>query len=103
MAKSHGAGTRRTKEDNKSSSITTTTAFIIPWSNKSSISEPVCCFLFVGFVSLGPYLGHMEVSWRGVKSELQLLAHATATATAIRDLSHIFGHTAHGNARSLMH
>ena len=40
--------------------------------------------LFV-FAFLRPHLWHMEVSRLGVKSELQLLAYATATAT--QDLS----------------
>ena len=33
------------------------------------------------FVFLGPHQGHMEIPRPGVKSELQLLAFATATAT----------------------
>ena len=44
----------------------------------------------------------MEVPWLGVKSELQLLAYATATAT--RDGSSSATHTAvHSNTRSLTH
>ena len=39
------------------------------------------------FVFLGPHLQHMEVPRLGVKSELQLPAYTTATAT--RDLSHV--------------
>ena len=42
-------------------------------------------FFFSGF--LGPHLWHMEVSRLGVKSELQLPAYTTATAT--QDPSHI--------------
>ena len=38
-------------------------------------------FIYLFFVFLGPYLWHMEVSRLGVKSELQLLAYPTATAT----------------------
>ena len=44
-------------------------------------------FLFFLFFFLWPYLQHMEVSGLGVKSELQLLAYATATTT--QDLSHV--------------
>ena len=44
----------------------------------------------------------MEVPELEVKSELQLLAYASATAK--RDLSHIFTYTtAHGNAGSSTH
>ena len=49
------------------------------------------------FSFLGLHLWHMEVSRLGIESELQLLAHTTATATL--DLNHIFnlhcrlGHT----------
>ena len=69
--------------------------------------KPASSWLLVGFVSttpqwelpffffscfLGPHLQHMEVPRLGVKSELQLLAYATATATAdpscICDLYH---------------
>ena len=42
----------------------------------------ICCCVF-----LGPHLWHVDVLRLEVKSELQLLAYATATA--IRDLSHI--------------
>ena len=38
--------------------------------------------LFQDFFFLGPCLQHMEVPRQGVKSELQLLAYATATAMA---------------------
>ena len=41
------------------------------------------------FLILGLHMWHMEVVRLGVKPELQLLAYATATATATRDLSHI--------------
>ena len=44
------------------------------------------------FFFLGPWVWHMEVPRLGVKSELQLLAHTTATATpepsCVRDLHH---------------
>ena len=43
----------------------------------------------LSFVFLGPHLRHMEVPRLGVKSELQLLAYATATA--IQYLSCICG------------
>ena len=50
----------------------------------------VCLFLV--FLFLGPQLHHMEVPRLGVESALQLLAHATATATSnlswIYDLHH---------------
>ena len=36
---------------------------------------------FLFFVFLGPYLWHMEVPRLGVKSELQLLAYTTVTAS----------------------
>ena len=44
-------------------------------------------FFFSAFCFLGPYPRHMEVSRLGLESELQLPA--TATATAMQDLSHI--------------
>ena len=44
-------------------------------------------FLFFFFCFLGPHPRNMEVSRLGVRSELQLLAYATALPT--RDLSHI--------------
>ena len=43
--------------------------------------------VFLFFCFLGPYVQHMEVPRLGVKSELQLLAYTTATAT--QDPSHI--------------
>ena len=46
-------------------------------------------FLFY-FCFLGPQVQHMEVPRLGVKSELKLLAYTTATATATRDLGHIW-------------
>ena len=42
---------------------------------------------FLSFVFLGPHPQHMELPRLGVKSELQLPAYATATAT--RELSHV--------------
>ena len=45
-------------------------------------------YYFFLFCFLGPHPQHMEVSRLGVKSELQLLAYITATAT--QDPSHIF-------------
>ena len=47
-------------------------------------------FLFVClfFVFLGLHAQHMEVPWRGVELELQLLSYTTATA--MPDPSHIF-------------
>ena len=42
---------------------------------------------FFFFVYLGPQLWHMEVPRLGVKSESQLLAYTTTTATP--DLSHV--------------
>jgi len=42
---------------------------------------------FFFFLLLGPYPWSMEIPMQGVKSELQLLA--TATATAMRNLSHV--------------
>ena len=50
-------------------------------------SLPFLFFLFVCFCFLGPHPWHMEVSRLGVKSELQLPAYTTATAT--RDPSHV--------------
>ena len=54
----------------------------------SLVSEPTlffCLFFFFPFSFLGLYLCHMEVPRLGGKSELQLPAYTTATAT--RDLS----------------
>ena len=48
---------------------------------------PECSFFFF-FGFLGLHLQHVEVPRRGVASELQLLAQATAKAT--RDLSYVF-------------
>ena len=45
------------------------------------------CFFF--FFFLGPHQWHMEVPRLGVKSELQLPAYTTVTATATRDPSYI--------------
>ena len=44
-------------------------------------------FFFFFFVFLGPHLWHMEVPRLGVKSELQLLTYAIATA--MQNLSHV--------------
>ena len=44
---------------------------------------------FFFFFFLGTHPWHMEVPRLGVESELQLLAYVTATATAMRDPSHI--------------
>ena len=64
-----------------------------PWSNLLEFNSPSSklhsrlvsqsvIYLFVYLFSfLGPYLWHMEVPRLGVKSELQLLVYATATAT----------------------
>ena len=43
-------------------------------------------YLFIYFVFLGLHLWHMEVPRPGIKSELQLLAYATATV--MQDLNH---------------
>ena len=64
------------------------------------------CPLYWELLFLGPHLQHVEVPRLGVESELQLLAIATATATAMWDPSGIFMDaytTAHGNAGSLTH
>ena len=53
----------------------------------SVLNEVVLLFLF-SFCFLGPHPRHMEVPELGVKSELQLLA--TATATVMPDLSHVY-------------
>ena len=58
--------------------------------------------LFFFFFFFGLHWQHMGVPRRGVKSELQLLAYATATATGIRAAPATYT-TAHGNARSLTH
>ena len=47
----------------------------------------IFCFVCLFVLSLGPHLRHMEVPGLGVESELQLLAHPTATA--MLDSSHI--------------
>ena len=65
--------------------------------------EEVLCigFYFILFI-LGPHLWHMEVPRLGVKSELQLLAYTTATATP--DLSCTCNlHHNQGDAGSLTH
>ena len=50
-------------------------------------------FYFILFTVLGPHPQHMEVPWWGVKSELQLQAYTTTTATQepshVCDLHHI--------------
>ena len=49
----------------------------------------VCVYVFIfAFFFKGPHPWHMEVPRLGVKSELQLLAYATATA--MWDLNHIY-------------
>jgi len=56
--------------------------------------------LFV-FAFLGLHLRHMEIPRLGVKMELQLPAHKTATAMQDLNCNRICDHTtAHGNARS---
>ena len=45
--------------------------------------------ILFSFVFLGPYPWHMEVPRLGVEWELQLLATATSTATAMPYLSHV--------------
>ena len=59
-------------------------------------------FYFLFFVFLGPHPWHMRVPRLGVKSELQLPAYTTLTATwdpsRVCDLT-----TAYGNAGSLTH
>ena len=59
-------------------------------------------YLFIYLVFLGLHLRHMEVPRLRVKSELQLLAYDTATATGIWAMSATCT-TVHGNARSLTH
>ena len=51
------------------------------------LSWHILFFFFLFFFFLGPQLWHMEVPRLGLKSELQLLAYTTGTAT--RDPSHI--------------
>ena len=58
--------------------------------------------VFLFFCFLGPYVQHMEVPRLGVKSELQLLAYATAIVTWDQAMSVTYT-TAHGNAGSLTH
>jgi len=58
------------------------------------------CFVFLVF--LEPHMWHMEVPRLAVKSELQLPAYATATAS--QDPSRVCTYTtAHGNTGSLTH
>ena len=57
---------------------------------------------FFSFSFWGLHLWHIEVCRLGVKSELQLSAYATVTATEMQDPSHICG-LCHSNARSLTH
>ena len=51
-----------------------------------------CLFIYfylkIFFFFLGPHLQHMEVPRLGIKSELQLQAHTTATA--MQDLSYVY-------------
>ena len=44
------------------------------------IEHDILLYYFI-FVFLGPYPQHMEVPRLGIKSELELLAYAVATAT----------------------
>ena len=57
-------------------------------------------FLFLFFVFLGLHSWHMKVPRLGVKSELQLLAYTTTTATWDLSISVTYT-TAHGNAGTL--
>ena len=54
---------------------------------KNQLTINMCLFLFL-FCFLGPHMQHMEVPRLGAESDLQLLAHTTATA--MPDLSHVF-------------
>ena len=53
-------------------------------------------FIYFAFFFLGPYPWCMEVPRLGVKSEPQLLAYTTATATATWDLSSLQPHGIQG-------
>ena len=69
--------------------------FYVLWVYPKKKRNPFFSPLFL----LGLHLQHMEVPRLGVKSELQLLAYATATA--IPDPRHICNlHTAHSNTGS---
>ena len=63
-----------------------------------------CDFHYTFFFGLflGPHRRHMEVPRIGVKSELQLLAYATAQQCQIQATS-VTSTRVHGNARSLTH
>ena len=68
-----------------------------------SCNPPVIQFthLFTYFCFLGLHLQHVEVPRLGIESELQLLAYTTATA--MRDLSHVWNLCHRSFARSLTH
>jgi len=60
----------------------------ISYKRKLLVKSYLCMYVFIylfTFVFLGPHLQHMEIPRVGVKSELQLLAYTTATATAPLD------------------
>ena len=59
-------------------------------------------FFLIFFCLLGPHLQHMGVPRLGVKSELQLLAYATATTTRVQAVSASYT-TVHSKVRSLTH
>ena len=62
------------------------------------------CFWVLSFTFLGLHLQHVEIPWPGVKSELQLPAYTTATATGTGVRTTCASYTtAHGNTRSLTH
>ena len=69
-----------------------------------SVSLLFVCFLcfFFFFAIFGPLPRHVEVLRLGVRSELQLLAYATATAMQDPATTETYT-TAHGNAGSLTH
>ena len=59
-------------------------------------------YIYIYLDILVLHLWHMEVPSLEIKSELQLLAYTTATATGILAASMTYA-AAHGNARSLTH
>ena len=75
----------------KSASKVLSIWWLPPWNPLSPSSWHCTLLVFGGFFGLfrAAPMSHMEVLRLGVESEFQLPAYATATATAMRDLSHV--------------
>ena len=68
----------------------------------SSRDQGFFALFFILLIYLMPHVQHTKVPRLGVKSELQLTAYTTATATQDQAASATYT-TAHGNAGSLTH